>query len=109
MISRTGKLRADSVRITEFNVRISPGPEGGNLYTSFQGKYALVHAETGTIIGSGNFDQPGKIAGEQLHALVTILEENLCDMLFEGPPLQSTTTDSGVSEEEAPVDDVPGL
>lgn len=109
MISRSGKLRADSVRITEFTVRVSPGPEGGNLYTSFQGRYALVRAETGEVIGSGSFDQPGKIAGEQLHALVTTLEENLCDMLFEGSAPQSTTTDSGVSEESAPVDDVPGL
>ena len=81
MISRSGKLRADSVRITEFTVRVSPGPEG-EISTSFQGRYALVRAETGEVIGSGSFDQPGKIAGEQLHALVTTLEENLCDMLF---------------------------
>lgn len=109
MITRSGRLRADSVRITEFTVRVSPSPEGGNLYTAFEGRYALVRAETGEILGSGNFNQPGKIAGEQLHALVTTLEENLCDMLFEGSAPQSTTTDSAVSEESAPVDDVPGL
>lgn len=106
MITRATPLKADSVRVVEVAIKVSPS--GDDTIISVSGKYILLEAASGEIYGSGSFNQPGRDTEASLRQSVELLEAELANIFFRGSP--TTTTTPGIEAvENTPVDDVPGL
>jgi len=106
MITRSSPLKADSIRVVELAIKVSPS--GDDTVMTASGKYIILHAESGEVYGSGSFNEPGKNAEASLREAIQQIEEQLANILFRGSPTP-TTTSGTESEESIPEDDVPGL
>jgi hypothetical protein len=104
VIRSTGKCSVDAVEIGEIQISILTNRESALPGPIMSAKYALSNAESGTRFGAGNRNQWSERTMNALAELISAMEEEVCEDLFEGH-----TSGSGGAVVADTTDGGPGL